>query len=94
VIDDSLVDGHALAVADLDGDGRDEIVAGFRGGGRSVFLYSAEDERGTRWKRQPLDEGGMGAASCAVADLDGDGKPDLACIDSTRLKWYQNVTPR
>ena len=94
VIENSFVDGHALVAADLDGDGRDEIVAGYRGGGRSVFLYSAEDERGVRWRRQPLDEGGMGAASCAVADLDGDGRPDLACIDSTKLKWYQNLTPR
>jgi hypothetical protein len=30
-IDDTFSDGHALACADLDGDGNDEIVAGFRG---------------------------------------------------------------
>ena len=32
----------------------------------------------------------MGAAACAVADLNKDGRPDIACIDSTRLKWYEN----
>lgn len=94
VIDDSFVGGHALLTADLDGDGRDEIVAGCRGKGCGVFLYSAEDKRGTRWKRRPLDAGGMAAASCAVADLNLDGKPDIACIDSTSLKWYENVRPR
>jgi hypothetical protein len=87
VVDDSLVDGHTLLAADLDGDGDDEIIAGFRGAGKSVYIYS-----GPGWARQPLDAGGMGAASCAVADLDGDGRPDIACIDSTTLKWYRNMS--
>ena len=43
VIDDSLIDGHTLLAADLDGDGRDEIVAGFRGKGGSVWIYRAQD---------------------------------------------------
>ncbi len=94
VIDDSFIDGHALLAADLDGRGRDSIIAGYRGKGRSVFIYTAEDKDGKRWTRRPLDEGGMGAASCTVADLNGDGRPDIACIDSPNLKWYENVTRR
>jgi hypothetical protein len=35
----------------------------------------------------------MNAAACAAADLNGDGRIDLACIDSTRLKWYENRGP-
>jgi hypothetical protein len=35
----------------------------------------------------------MAAASCAVADLNADGRPDIACIDATRLKWYENLGP-
>lgn len=46
VIDDSLSEGHALVVADFDGDGADEIVAGWRGGGGGLNLYDpvAADE--------------------------------------------------
>ena len=89
VIDDSLVDGHTIFTADFDGDGNDEIIAGFRGKGRSVLLYRYQDGE---WKKSLLDDGGMGAASCAIADLNKDGHPDVACIGSatTNLKWYEN----
>jgi hypothetical protein len=35
----------------------------------------------------------MGAAACAVADLNADGRPDIVCIGSatTNLKWYENA---
>jgi aldos-2-ulose dehydratase/isomerase family protein/VCBS repeat protein/FG-GAP repeat protein len=91
VIDSSLVDGHTIVTADLDGDGSDQIVAGYRGKGKSVYIYHAEDAAGDRWRKQTLDDGGMGAAACAVADLNGDERLDIACIDATRLKWYENV---
>jgi hypothetical protein len=89
VIDDTLVDGHTIFTADFDRDGRDEIIAGFRGKGRSVFLY--RHEKGD-WKKSALDDGGMGAAACAIADFNEDGRPDVACIGSatTNLKWYEN----
>jgi len=96
VIDDSLVDGHTIATADFDQDGNDEIVAGFRGTGRSVYLFNAEDSTGLRWSRDVLDDGGMAAAACAVADLNGDRRPDVVCIGSAtaNLKWYENLAAR
>jgi FG-GAP-like repeat len=95
VIDDSLDDGHALATNDLNGDGNDEIVAGFRGKGHQVYLYSAEDANGIRWKRTSLDPGGMAAANCTIRDLNGDGRPDVICIGSSthNIKWYENLGP-
>jgi hypothetical protein len=95
VIDDSLVDGHTIVTADLNGDGSDQVIAGYRGKGQSVYLYYAQDADGERWSRQTLDEGGMSAATCAVADLNGDGRPDIACIGSAtaNLKWYENLGP-
>lgn len=84
-----VLDGHTIQTADFNHDGNDEIVAGFRGQPHSVYLY-AYDAAAKRWTRSDLDQGGMGAASCAIADLNGDGRPDVACIDSSRLKWYEN----
>jgi hypothetical protein len=91
VIDTGLTDGHTIQSADFDGDGNDEIIAGFRGAPHSVYLYRAS---GGEWTRSVLDDGGMGAAACAVVDLNGDGRPDIACIDGTRLKWYENIAAK
>jgi hypothetical protein len=89
VIDDTLTDGHTILAADFDKDGRDEIVAGFRGGKRGVYLY--REQKGA-WAKQIVDEGGIAAASCVAADLDSDGRIDLACIGSAtqNLVWYRN----
>jgi hypothetical protein len=90
VIDDSLADGHTILAADLNGDGSDEIIAGFRGAPHSVYIYSFD---AGKWARSTLDSGGMAAASCASADLDGDGHPDIVCIGTAtaNLKWYRNT---
>lgn len=93
VIDTSLVDGHTIQLADLNGDGNDEIIAGFRGAGHSVYIYYA-GRGGKEWTRETLDSG-VAAAACAVGDLNGDGKVDIACIGSAtaNLKWYENLGP-
>jgi len=91
-IDDSITDGHAIVTADIDGDGRDEVIAGQRGGARSVILYSPSAD-GATWSRRVIDEGGMAGAGCAAADLNGDKKPDIVCIGTAtaNLKWYEKV---
>ena len=95
VIDDKLLDGHTLLTADFNGDGRDEIIVGYRGEGRSVNIYSF-DKSSKKWVKQILDNGGIAAAACAVADLNGNGKIDVACIGSAtmNLKWYENLGVR
>jgi len=92
VIDTSVVDGHTLVAADLDGDGVDEVIVGQRGGSRSVWIYTANRD-GTAWTRTSLDDGGMAAAGCVAADLNGDARLDVACIGTAtaNLKWYENL---
>ena len=96
VIDSSFEDGHAVEVGDFNGDGRDEIVAGYRGLGASVYVYYPADDRGTKWHREVLDSGGMAAAGCEVADLSGDDRADIVCIGArtANIKWYENLGGR
>jgi len=91
VIDPSFHEGHALACADLDGDGNDEIVAGFRGPGTSLYVYYAADASGLRWDRQLLDAE-MAASGVVIADMNGDGRQDVVAIGSStgNVKWYEN----
>ncbi len=92
VIDPSFHEGHALACADLDGDGNDEIVAGFRGPGTSLFAYYAADASGFAWERQLIDSS-MAASGVVIADVNGDGRLDVVAIGSStgNVKWYENL---
>ncbi|MGA2077199.1 MAG: VCBS repeat-containing protein [Terriglobia bacterium] len=91
-VDDSFHDGHALLCADLDGDGNDEIVAGFRGPGTSLYVYYALDASGLKWERQTLDTQ-MAASGVVTADINGDGRLDLVAIGAStaNVKWYENL---
>lgn len=92
VIDSSFRDGHALACADLDGDGKDEIVAGFRGSGTSLFVYYAVDSSGIHWQRQTLDTE-IAASGIAIEDINGDGRLDVVAIGAStgNVNWYENL---
>lgn len=79
VIEDAMTNGHALAVADLDGDGRDEIVGSFRGKDARVSVYRAADASGAVWARSVIDQGGVAGADCKIADLTADQRPDIVC---------------
>jgi hypothetical protein len=92
VIDEAITDGHTIVAGDFDGDGRDELIVGERQGKRSTYLYRATNAEEDTWSKQPLDDGGMAAAGCAVADLNADKRPDVVCIGTAtaNLKWYEH----
>jgi hypothetical protein len=91
VIDDKLAGGHALVLTDFDGDGRPEIVAAGTGGRANMFYYKAEDAAGQKWSRSLVDDD-ISPSSCVSADINGDTRPDLVCMDGrspNHLKWYE-----
>jgi hypothetical protein len=102
LLDDTLDAGHAIGAGDFDGDGNDEIVAGYRGRNRdgrkptSLKLYQPIDPAQGAWKTHWIDTGDMACEDLKVADINGDGKPDIiAAGRSTRnLKVYLNRTVR
>lgn len=92
VIDDQLVNGHALTLVDVDGDGNDEIVAGGNGSSQSLYFYKAADASGRQWTRFQMDDD-MAPAACQTVDLKGSGKKtDIVCLsmrEPYRLTWYE-----
>ena len=55
MIDDRIADGHTIITLDIDGDGRDEVIVGQRGGARTPMLYTASAD-GASWTKRALDD--------------------------------------
>ena len=94
-IESEIAGGHALGWADFDGDGNDELAAGWREGKPGVAIYSVDRSGALRGKVM-VDEGGMATEDLVVADLNGDKKPDIVASGrATRnVKIYWNETRR
>ncbi len=93
VIDSSLAEGHALWVADVDGDGDDEIFAGHRGADHRVSMYDFDRATGN-WTRTVLDRD-IAAQDLRGGDLDGDGTPDVVAVGGSthNVIWYRPRRP-
>jgi hypothetical protein len=102
VLDEHLKWGHAVWCADLDGDGADEIIVGVRDGPtsadefsekRGVRIYKSRDAAGRNWDRQLVDPGNVAVEDLTVADLDGDGRPDIIAVgrQTGNVRIYWNI---
>jgi hypothetical protein len=91
VIEPDLTGGHALGWGDFDGDGNDELAVGWRDGKPGLAVYTVTRD-GALKSRQMIDEGGMATEDLAVADLNGDKRPDIVASGrATRnVKIYFN----
>lgn len=89
LIDDRFSQVHAPHLADLDGDGREELIVGKRvyahngndpGGKEPPCLYYYTWDPATReFTRHTIDEGRVGGGlQIRTADLNGDGRLDIA----------------
>lgn len=94
LVDDSVVEGHGLACADLLGMGKDQIVAGWRGKNKNgevgIKIYASKED-GT-WSNAWVDHGGMACEDLKVSDLNGDGKPEIIAAGraTKNVKIYWN----
>jgi len=81
VLTESLQQGHALALSDLLGQERDQIVVGWRNPNDDqeigIKLFISNDENLTSWEEVWIDRNGMACEDLKVADLNGDGKAEI-----------------
>ncbi len=91
LVDADVPAAQSVAAADLDRDG-DLDLASASMGADVVYWWENVDGRGRSWARYSISSNFMGAGSVSVADLNGDGAPDVLCAAYlfSEIAWWQN----
>jgi hypothetical protein len=101
VIFDRIASGHEIAVADLNGDGRDDVIANDNSRGPTqnnpsaavggVHVFYAPDNAATGEWTYARVEDKAAMNSCVGADINGDKRADLVCAGAGGvIRWYEN----
>ena len=97
VIESGIAGGHALGWADFDRDGTDDLAVGWRDGNPGLAVYSVDSNGALRGKVM-VDDGGMATEDLAVADLNGDQKPDIVASGratrNVKIYWNETVSAK
>ena len=88
-IDAEIGNPHSLAVADLDGNGSQDVICGEAKPDGDVVAY-INDGKGNFTRR--VIAGNQASYDIRIVDMDGDGKPDilLAGASSRNIVWFEN----
>ena len=81
---------HDQIVADLDGDGRPELIFWNQGAARLFWVPIPDDPKVSPWPGIRLIAQDVKEEGLAVADVDGDGRAELIAGQS----WYRPVDPQ
>lgn len=76
VLTDKLRGGHAIWCADIDRDGSDEIIVGYRDANPSVGILLFDHQSDGTWTQQRVGDE-VACEDLIVDDVNGDGWPDI-----------------
>jgi hypothetical protein len=106
LIDDSWSQAHAVVLADLNGDGRPDLLTGKRYMAHNGKDPGEREPLGVYWYENTRDEKGQpvfvrhiidystragGGLQISVADFNGDGKPDFVAGGKAGLFLFKNL---
>ncbi len=79
-------------IADLNGDGRKDIIVGGKKGDVNLFWYENPGPGGGTWTRHDMASAPNLEAGGVVVDVNGDGRPDVVAgqqIGGRELYWFE-----
>jgi hypothetical protein len=89
-----LEQAFEAVAADLNGDGHLDVVAtSYAPKGKVVWFENPGDPRKSPWKMHVLKDNWLHANQVIVADLNGDGRPDIIAVaerGANELRWWRN----
>jgi hypothetical protein len=88
--------GFEAVPGDLDGDGDLDVAASAWGKQGRVAWFENPGDPQSGWRRHAIKDDWPNAATLILADLDGDGRLDIAaCAErgANELRWWRNEGP-